>query len=158
MDSNEKLPEILGIRRSYVGILHDMQVSVSHGEDDLWHVTLEIGGAFDDDDDYSGYFETERDALLAVKEFADTGRVPSSLKEGGFGRRWEEYREAAENEVVRDGLVPEEPMELEEWLAWTGKDPQFVGSQVRGIPGSYDLWEASNRVLEKRQQEASPTP
>jgi len=159
MTDDGNLPEIPGLQKSYRGYLHDMDVSVSPAQSDsTWTVELNSPYAFHDGDDFSGVFATEREALLVVKEFAETGQVPSILKQGGFWRRQEEYLAVAELEVERDGLVPDEPMELEEWLKWTGKDPEFVGSPSSNIPGSFDLWEAANRVIEKRRENAPPAP
>lgn len=53
--------------------------------------------------------------------------------------------------AARDGnLVPDAHMDYEDWLDWTGRDDSFVGSPEQGIPGTSDLYEAVERLLERQ--------
>ncbi len=70
----------------------------------------------------------------------------------------EQLRQAADAEVASDpSLVPNEWMEYEDWLEWTGKDDSFVGNGST-IPGTYDIYEAVVRVYESDVPDAAPAP
>jgi len=78
--AGEPLPDIPGLHRSYRGMLHDMEASAALGEDGRWHVEIAVPGAWHANDDHLGEFGTEAEALSALKEFADTGNIPGSLR------------------------------------------------------------------------------
>ena len=55
----------------------------------------------------------------------------------------------------KEALVPESPMDYEEWLDWSGLDDSFVGDLQRGIPGTRDKYDGANRLVGVA---SSPTP
>lgn len=70
----------------------------------------------------------------------------------------ERVDEAADQYVAQDpSLVPDDEMDYEDWLEWTGLDDSFVGNGET-IPGTGDLYEAVLRAIEARDRAATEEP
>lgn len=55
----------------------------------------------------------------------------------------------------QEGLVPDGPMDYDDWLDWSGLDGSFVGDLQRGIPGTRDKYDGAARLA---PQPSSPSP
>lgn len=55
----------------------------------------------------------------------------------------------------QEGLVPDGPMDYDEWLDWSGLDDSFVGDLQRGTPGTRDKYDAAARLA---PQPSAPAP
>jgi len=156
------LPDVPGLSRSYSGHFHGMDVTAAKGENGWWGVGFTVPGAWDDSGDHEAIVSGEDEALYLIREFVDFGRIPDLARPVGAARgnaiasRLEAFRRIAEVAAETQGCVADRIMDYEEWLEEFGRSPDFIGSPSEGIPGSVDLWEASNRIAERRGTDPRP--